>query len=605
MTSTEAFFADQAVQDVPRDRYGRYLLPDETGENTGWTRATTFAATLAESYGLRIWEQRQVVWGLSRQPHLLTLASTIAGPEDKKALGAIVDSAHEAGGTKAKANRGSAIHRAIERVETGALRFEDVPEELKPDVYGYFAKLAETGLTILPEYIERTVIVPAYKVAGTFDNVVRCPDGKLRILDKKTGNLDYAEIEFAVQMALYANATAIRDYGTNRYIPMPDVAKDYAIIAHIEPGTGRVELHRINIRLGWAWAATCAEVQDIRKTKHVLTPYVPDGPALPTTAAQLNPAQQALLQAQSIDAQPSPVLNLAPVAPAGIGEQPPIDFDWDQLQDDDDEVTAPPFPATPGAPAVVPGFAPASPTAAPSPGAAHPSSGGAGSPAAPSSAAPPVSTSVAPAIVTEQAAPPVPVSPAAAPPGDAEARAEALVKGAKGKAKLQAIAKDIAAKAGVPEPKLNQHQIRLARDVVAMADAHGISLPVFEKPRRGSAPTEAESAAETELTNHLKYIRTMPTVQGLVEYRASIGDRWTDEHQEAARVRTEELKAQQAANGTPLTPAQIIAGATSPASLQQAWRIATAGGSDMSGWTPELEEQAQAKSTELGVPRGD
>jgi hypothetical protein len=183
--------------------------------------------------------------------------------------------------------------------------------------------------------------------------------------------------------------------------------------------------------------------------------------------------------------------------------------------------------------------------------------------------------------------------------------AEALVKGAKNKARLQDIAKDIALKADCDVPKLNQHQIKLARLIVSMAVAHNIPLPTFEKPRRSAAPTEAESAEDAAVTQAMRYILTMPTVQGLVEYQANLGAAWTEEHQEAARVRVEQLKAAQANGETPLTPAQIIAGATSPASLQQAWRVATASGSNMPGWTPELETAAQEKSAELGVPRGD
>lgn len=270
---TSSFFTTHQTRDVPRDQYGRYKLPGPDGPETSWTRATTFAATLAEQYGLRIWKERQVVWGLSRRPDLITMASTIVGPEDKKALGEIVTEAHIAAGTDAKANRGTAIHLACVAAEAGA--FERVPEELRPHVAGYFKAMRDGGLEILPQYVERTGIVKQYGVAGTLDNLVRCPDGKVRVADKKTGRMDYSDTEFAVQMALYAHFDALFNYGTNSYEPMPDVATDYAILAHIDPETGHTELLRINIEWGWVWARTCAEVRDIRDTKHVITPYVP------------------------------------------------------------------------------------------------------------------------------------------------------------------------------------------------------------------------------------------------------------------------------------------------------------------------------------------
>jgi hypothetical protein len=599
---TSGFFNTQASRDVPRDRYGRYLLPDENGEDTGWTRATTFAATLAESYGLRIWEQRQVVWGLSRRPDLLTLASTISGPEDKKALGAIVDSAHEAGATQAKANRGSAIHKAIEEVEKGR-PFESVPDELKTDVHGYFQEIASNGLVILPEYVERTCIVPAYRVAGTFDNIVRCSDGKLRILDKKTGNLDYAAIEFAVQMALYANASALRNYGSSTYEPMPEVAKDYAIIAHIEPGTGRTQLHQINIRLGWAWAATCAEVQDIRKTKHVLTPYVPE-------VAELTPAMSAAFHNAPVPVPPrpdtgyvlvgalNPAFEQAAVARRQADSAASV---WDQPDDEEDypEIggAGVPFAQNPAASAVVPVSAPGAPSAqtlqSGSPGEPPPFPV-AGEPAQPSSAAPPVSTP----IPTHEMAQAIVL-----PDDEIEELAAAIVAGAKSKARVQQVARDIMASAvdhgaAGDELKLNQQQIRLARDIVRYSAKWGVPLPTFEKPRRIAA-SSVPGDEDRDTTHQLKYIRSMPTVQGLVEYQANLGDRWTDEHTEAARVRVEEINAA-APGDRPLIPAEIIAGATSPETLQMAWRNATGNGANAAGWTPELNAAAEIKAAELG-----
>lgn len=273
---TSAFFGQHATTDVPRDQWKRYVLPDpRTGEKVdGWTRATTFAATIAEQYALRVWKERQVVWGLARRPDLITMASTISGPEDKQALGEIVTEAHIAAGTDGRANRGKAVHRACQASEAG--RHHEVPDELRPHVAGFFQAVGAAGLELMSEYVERVVIVDRYHVAGQFDNLVRCPDGKIRVLDKKTGRMDFSDTEFAVQQALYAHADAVFNYETGRYEALPEIATDYAILAHIDPDTGHCELLRINIEWGWLWARTCAEVMDIRKTKSVITPYVPE-----------------------------------------------------------------------------------------------------------------------------------------------------------------------------------------------------------------------------------------------------------------------------------------------------------------------------------------
>jgi len=189
------------------------------------------------------------------------------------------------------------------------------------------------------------------------------------------------------------------------------------------------------------------------------------------------------------------------------------------------------------------------------------------------------------------------------PDDEIEELAAAIVAGAKSKARVQQVARDIMASAvdhgaAGDELKLNQQQIRLARDIVRYAAKWGVALPTFEKPRRtaaSSVPTDEDKA----LTASLKYIRTMPTVQGLIEYQANLGDRWTDDHTEAARVRVEEINAATPGD-RPLTPAEIIAGATSPETLQQAWRNATGNGANAAGWTPELNATAEAKAAELG-----
>lgn len=606
MNDTSAMFQQHSA-DVPRDQWGRYLLPGEDGDNVGWTRATTFAATLAESHGLRIYEQRQVALGMGRRPDLATLASTIAGPEDKKALGAIVDSAHEAAGTQAKANRGTAVHAAIQAVEQApdfTVAIAAVPNELRRDVISYFNAVSAANLQILPNLVERVVIVPQYRVAGTPDNYVLCPDGKIRVLDKKTGNLDYASIEFAVQLSMYANAKALRNYGTNSYEPLPEIATDYAIIAHVV--NGNTELMRVNIAWGWAWARTCAEVMDIRKTKNVITPYVAGGSmqAAADVVAPQRVAAQGTVDAAAIGwsegagrdfGAPSREDIAQSLANAGAvvqhqgvtyGEITPggdvfvdgVDtsdlfyIEMEQYEDEDPspgaQVVTAPAPQEPAPVASVAEHAPAAAVSVPT----TPAAGAAGS------------------------EPPLIID-------DPEAAAQALVDGAKGKAKLQQAAKDFSAHimqrtGGNVEFKLNQHQIKLARDIVAAAVRFGVELPAFAPSSRSRADTP-ETEDEKRLTVQLDQIRRMPTVEGLTQYQAQLGDRWTDDHQQVARVRVEEIHAQTEKQQTGLTVEQIIDGATSTQTLTLAWRKATNNNTDPAAWTPALQQRSDAKMLEL------
>lgn len=716
-TDTSSFFTTHQTRDVPRDQWGRYKLPGRDGTEQSWTRATTFAATLAEQFGLRIWEQRQVVWGLSRRPDLLTMASTISGPEDKKALGEIVDEAHIAAGTKAKANRGTAIHRACQAAERGA--YDQVPEELRPHVSAYFTAMRDGGLTILPEYVERTVIVDQYQVAGTFDNLVRCPDGKIRVSDKKTGRMDYSDTEFAVQMALYANADAIFNYNTGQYEPMPEVATDYAILAHIDPETGHCELLRINIEWGWVWARTCAETMSIRKTKGAITPYIaPELDGMDSTA--MTPAQEArqpipvelppvpaevaeaaqIMHAVNANANgrytqdpatgvfkiagPVPVPDPITAAvhaerigrpPAGFGDpwggrpiDPAFGFDgptaeyqafWSDTRHDlgDDE----PAEQVNGVPLEQYGqpnqwgCARGEPCEFTGDEGLHADGTvclyGNSRPGP----VPPLTSQggyeitgqtdvTADALGTIGEQEPVPgecpemdsqsgswADPENLNPSDAELEqdasnvddiAKAMNKLSKGSA--QEIARKVMAAAGVAEGKpgsikLSQYKSKIINETITMAHKHGIEIPGAAEndppfgtptgPAPGAAGAKPSAAAqlpddqrEEKIRTAVESIRQQNSIAGLQErhsYYSGTSIGWTDEMQTAARTRAAELEAE--TGESPLSPMEMIQGATSRETLTKAWEKATNGGADMAGWTEALNAAAMAKQTELSA----
>lgn len=626
MSDTSAFF-DNTSRDVPRDQWGRYKLPDADGTTSGWTRATTFAEALTEQFGLSIYQQNQVVLGLGRRPDLLSLASTI-DPKDKKALGEIRKSAHEAAATDAKANRGTAIHAACalaERRMPGVGVFPPdpltgVPLEFQGHVIGYLNALAEAGLRIDPHYVECTVIVPDYHVAGTADNFVLCPDGRYRVLDKKTGNLDYAAIEFAVQLALYANAKAIRDYDNNRYLPMPEnLATDYGIIAHIDPDTGLTELYRVNIAWGWMVARLCAEVRDARQQKHVLTPYVVDvGLTAPEPQQVPAPGSVYITGPTMADVHVVPVLGPSPIQQATATA---VDSFWDlpHEDDEDDQVY--------GEPALPPFVAPVSPSLSaaavppPAPVPVVPAGSGAESPKFFTDPNAPVVITGQSGVMTDA----LPLLPADADLGaasteavDVESAAEDVVKRCKSKARVQQFARDVMRESAVRSGlvinegsddgiKLNQQQIKVARAAVVMAAKWGVELePLLPagKPRRGAVAEEPAPDLK------LKMIRTAPTHQTLIEYRERLtaDGTWTDDYQSAAAVRWAEIE-QRAAEvvqtdeqgRAPLTPDEMIAGATSPDTIQRAWRRVTGDGADLAAWAP-FGAAAEAKMAELNAP---
>src|SRR5215472_1429035 len=108
-----------------RDRYGRYILPDpKTGKRRSWTRATTWAQTIADTYALNQWQKRMVALGLAQRPDLLAQVATVLEPD-----------AEEHAGASQRSNLGTALHSFLEHLDLG--REVQVPEPWDQDVAAY------------------------------------------------------------------------------------------------------------------------------------------------------------------------------------------------------------------------------------------------------------------------------------------------------------------------------------------------------------------------------------------------------------------------------------------------------------------------------------
>jgi hypothetical protein len=258
------------------DRWGRYRLPHPvSGRVMPWTRATTFAKSIADTYRLSLWQQRMAIKGLTMRPDLY--AATAATPlEDRDALDGLVEKAKEVAGAKTAAGLGTALHSFTEAADRG----EDVtPGPWSPDIAAYSAALPVHGLTVAPGMIERKIVVEQFSVAGTLDRIYRtatpCPqcDRSLCIGDLKTGaTLEYGWTEIAVQLALYAHADAIWDMAVMEYERPAPLCQCNAIVVHLPVGQATATVYDVNIMEGWAAAELCAAVRRWRNVKNLAVP---------------------------------------------------------------------------------------------------------------------------------------------------------------------------------------------------------------------------------------------------------------------------------------------------------------------------------------------
>jgi len=254
------------------DRWNRYLLPDPvTGEERAWTRATTWANTLSDPWGLLDWKQRMVAKGVATRDDLRALASALPLDSGKKQLNEVARDAIEAAGGSSGRNLGTALHEWTAQVDRG--EEPEIPAPWDRDVAEYHATLARYGVRVVPGLVEQIVCVPELGVAGTFDRIVLW-DPEAYIADVKTAaTLDYSWTEIAIQLAIYANAEWIWNAVTETWEPSHPPNRTQGLVIHLPIGQARCELWWVDLELGWAAAQLAADVRDWRKRSDIARPF--------------------------------------------------------------------------------------------------------------------------------------------------------------------------------------------------------------------------------------------------------------------------------------------------------------------------------------------
>lgn len=262
---------DKLTRPEPRrDRWGRYLIG-----GTAHTRATTVSGTLADTFALTAWKQRMVAVGLAKRADLHAMVASTA-PDDKNALNKLCEDAMEAAEAGAAANLGTALHAFIAQVNDG----HDVtpPAMWTGHLDAYRAEIARLGLAVVPGMVEQTCVLSglAEPIAGTFDLLAHLPGRALpMVCDLKTGGVEYGATEFAVQLAIYANAQHLYDPDGDTLSAMPAVDRERALIIHLpakaDPPT--CTIYELDIASGWERVQTALEVRAWRKRKDLLVPF--------------------------------------------------------------------------------------------------------------------------------------------------------------------------------------------------------------------------------------------------------------------------------------------------------------------------------------------
>lgn len=257
---------------------GRYDdLPPVPGYEKvkSWTRVTTLKSTLEDQALLEAWKRRQLLLGIKKDTSLLGDIGPQLDPSTRfgrKKLNSICERAQEIAGSHDGSEKGTDFHTIIENDQFDRLDLDSLSPEDRVWFDAYRRCLDEGGVRLLPEYSERTVVIPEIGCAGTLDTIAD-DNGVLRIGDLKTQKtLIFGQMALCIQLSAYSRAEFMLDERSWTWKTMPQVEQDKGVIIWapaIEPG--RVELHDVDLEFGWTMALKSREIRKDRTRKGIIT----------------------------------------------------------------------------------------------------------------------------------------------------------------------------------------------------------------------------------------------------------------------------------------------------------------------------------------------
>jgi hypothetical protein len=312
VTDTDTFEDPEPTRrQIEFDGWGRYKLPDpETGEMVSWTRVTTLAGAMEDQYHLGRWYKRKVLEGITMDRGLVSLAAQefeTHGPdpqsqEAKKALDKIADHAVSLAGASKGADSGTLLHSITEYRNQGKeaeAQMAAVAAGVQENLDIYTRTLARYQVTVVPDFMERVICVPALKVVGRLDNLVReMGNDLLRVFDLKTQKtLDFGAMKIAIQLAIYANGYAMFNEETWGWEEMPAVDKSVATVCWLPVLEGEddkvCQLYDVDLEWGWRWAKAAFQTRKARNFKPLTLRPVPARRIIlpPAEAPKLKPIE--------------------------------------------------------------------------------------------------------------------------------------------------------------------------------------------------------------------------------------------------------------------------------------------------------------------------
>lgn len=279
--------------EIPREaKSGKPLIlrPGKTKPEP-YLRASSAYKLIEDAYGLTMWKINRVGYMVATDERLREEWAKL-DPDDKSNFWPLKDLQDKTlnrwrgqtggGGTKAAA-RGTRFHAITDKSDT--LDVFDVPEEWADDLQIYNEALERAGISIIAS--ERFVVDDELGFGGTLDKLLHTdlltPDGEPAgnvVGDLKTGKIKDKDLEFGMQMAVYANSVFYSAADGSR-TPLPNVNKKWALLIHVPLGKNEVTLVWVDIERCYEAVKAGIAVKNARAMKGLSTvAMVITGPTL-------------------------------------------------------------------------------------------------------------------------------------------------------------------------------------------------------------------------------------------------------------------------------------------------------------------------------------
>lgn len=318
MTDPFSTLPSQIVPPAAMVSAGRYRLPNRNGSEHkgGWTRATNLASAISDTKALGDHEVRVVLLGIREELSRYVSAEELSGsaleplleldieamsPADiRTALTPLAEVFKRLGKGDVGSIRGNLAHQMVEGHHAGLPQSAGVFPETLAKLPAYVRRLEEHRLVALPGMQERQIMCESLDAVGTLDNILRdltvvcvscggrgtsmdestggrcwdCRGGGFLpmesdcIADLKTQKRFWSWLEISCQLALYAHGDAMWDPIGAKWVAMPPVNQELALVMWMPwehpSGEHDVDIYEVDIARGWEALQTAHAAYNLR-----------------------------------------------------------------------------------------------------------------------------------------------------------------------------------------------------------------------------------------------------------------------------------------------------------------------------------------------------